>query len=86
MIGLKNKKGSVLFSILVAVTIFMMGMLILNIMRDDIDTMRTGMDCNNLSISDGAKVVCLGSDGLAPYFIFLILSAAGGIIAEKFLI
>jgi hypothetical protein len=83
-----GKRGSVLFAIIVTITIFMFGMLVINFVKDDVDLARdsTNLDCGNLSISDGAKVACLGADVTIPYLFLLVLSAIGGFLASKFLI
>ena len=82
----KNKNGvAVLFGVVVAVMIFLSGMLFVNYFFNDI-TLATGtnqLDCDNPIITDGTKLTCLGIDLVIPYFIILVLSAAGGVIASK---
>ena len=79
-----NKKGQTIFmAVIIAMMIFFVGVITVNFLKDDITTTRTNLDCTNPSISDGAKVTCLGIDGLVPYFIIVFLSAAGGLIAAK---
>ena len=82
---MNNRGQTFFFAIIVAVVIFAFGMLILNFMKDDITTVTgtSALDCNNQTITDGTKVVCLGMDLTIPYFFLLVLSASGGIIAAK---
>ena len=72
-------------SVLVACMIFVAGVIVVNFLKDDISTARDSshLDCTNSSISDGAKVTCLGTDIVVPYFIVIFISAAGGLIAAR---
>ena len=74
-------------AILIAVTIFIVGMLSVNYLKPEITRARgpTGLDCTNVDISDGTKLACLTVDVIVPYFIILILSVAGGLITARFL-
>lgn len=86
---INNKKGAGLLAAgAIAVLIFMAGMIFLNFIKPEVTEARsaTGLDCTNSSITDGAKVSCLGVDATVPYFIIAVISAAGGIIGAKFLI
>ena len=78
-----NKKGSGMFVVIMAFMIFMAGMVFMNFITPEVTTARTAMDCTNSTISDGAKVTCLGVYLVAPYIILIIISAAGGIIIDK---
>ena len=83
-----NKRGQSLFlSIVVALAIFMIGSLFINFITPEITITRdsTHLDCSNDDISDGNKLSCLAVDIVVPYFIIIILSAAGGIITARFL-
>lgn len=83
---MNNKGAGLLIAIVIAVMIFAAGMLFMNFIKDDVTSARLGMDCTNSTISDGAKVTCLGIDIVIPYFILGILSSAGGIIVARFMI
>lgn len=78
-----NKKGSILMAILVAGIVFASGMLIVNFLRLDVNIATADMDCNNVNISDGSKITCLGLDIGIPYFFVLIISLASGILAAR---
>ncbi len=75
-----NKKGNIYFGIVIALIVWMGGILILPFIMDDVTTFRVAMDCTNSSISDGAKVSCLGGDSLVPYFIWTLASLVLGFI------
>lgn len=76
-----NTKGNLFFAFMVALIVWIAGVLMLPFIIDDIDTFRTDMDCTNSSISDGSKITCLTGDILVPYFIWTIASIALGFIA-----
>ena len=79
-----NKKATVFSAVMVAIIIFMIGMLMVNFLKPEVDTARTGLNCTSPA-TDGTKVMCLFVDGSIPYFFVLIFSVAGGLIADKFL-
>ena len=74
--------------IIMAIMIFAVGVLISNHLKPEVTAFRssaTGIDCSNVSISDGTKLTCLGGDLVIPAFIFTFVAIAGGIILTKFL-
>lgn len=84
-----NKKGQTLgMAILIAITIFIVGMLCVNFLKPEITRARnsTNLDCDGSTISDGTKLACLAVDIVIPYFIVIVFSVAGGVIASRFLI
>jgi len=81
-----NKKGSsLMIALITGVLIFFAGMIILNFIIPEIGNARlsTALDCGNLSISDGNKITCLGVDLVAPYWIIVVIAAAGGALFAK---
>jgi len=84
-----NKKGQTLgLAIIVAITIFIVGMLCVNFLMPEITRARGSsfLDCSNTAaISDGTKLTCLAVDIVIPYFIVLVFSITGGMIASRFL-
>ena len=80
-----NNKGQMFMAVLFAVVVFVFGMLFINFIKDDITitTSVTGLDCDNMAISDGTKMVCLGFDLGIPYLFLLIVSASAGLIAAR---
>jgi ABC-type iron transport system FetAB permease component len=74
-------------SIVVALMIFMAGMLFINPLKDSITTFRADMSCSSsATISDGTKAACLVGDATIPYLIISIIAIAGGIITNRLLI
>ena len=77
-----NKRGSgVFFGISIALFVFVVGVLIIPFLTDDIVTTRTNLDCTNTSISGGTMIQCLQIDLAVPYLIWFFVSLAIGIIA-----
>ena len=77
-----NKKGAGFLGVIVALVIFMSGVLFIEHLETDITTTRIDLDCTNLSISDGTKLQCLVVGITVPYYFVLLLSLAGGFITE----
>jgi len=67
--------------------IFLSGIIVINILKPEVTLARnvaTGLNCSNADvISDGTKLTCLAVDLVIPYFIIIIISSAGGVIANK---
>lgn len=79
-----NKRGNIFFGIVIALFIFASGVLFMPFIEDDITTYRNDMSCSQAdSISDGAKLSCLMTDGLMPYFIWFFISLALGILGGR---
>jgi len=84
-----NKTGGLGVTIIVTITFFLVGMMCINYLTEDVSLTRASdkLDCSNATgISDGNKLTCLAVDLVIPYFILLIFSAAGGHLTAKFLI
>jgi len=85
-----NKKGQGTgIAIIVAITLFIVGMVTVNILTIDVSLARNSenLDCANVTgISDGTKLTCLAVDWAVPYLFILVFSAAGGFITRRFLI
>jgi hypothetical protein len=82
-----NKRGQIGISVIIAITIFIIGLTSINFLRPEIDRVRlsSGLDCDNSSgISDGTKLTCLAVDLVVPYFFLIIISVAGGLIIGRF--
>ena len=75
-----NKKGNMFFGITVALFIYVIGVLFIPFLVDDVSTFRTEMECSDASISDGAKLSCLVGDLAIPYLILFFVSITLGII------
>lgn len=86
MINKKAQTAPVGLAIIVGVFIFLVGLASINLLKPDIDIVRSssGINCDNSSnISDGTKIVCLTVDLVVPFFIISILSLVGGLIVIK---
>lgn len=71
-----NKKGAIVFKVLVATALFMFAMLFMNLMMDDVTLTRDATHLNCASPdTDGDKVLCLVVDGIIPLFIFAVITA-----------
>ena len=89
-----NNKGQTMgIAIIIAITIFIVGMLSVNFLKPEITRARGSdyLDCANTAdfpdgISDGTKMVCLVVDLVVPYFIVIIFSVAGGLITSRMLL
>lgn len=82
---IKNKKANMYFAIMIALVVFMTGMIIVNFLKTEVTSTRTSINCTSPA-TDGTKVLCLITDSIVPYFIVLVLSIALGVITEKVLI
>ena len=71
--------------IMVAMIIFMVGMIVVNFIKPEVTQARTDATCT-APATDGTKLLCLGIDVVVPYFIILVFSIAGGILTDKLLI
>ena len=77
-----NKKGSVFFSVVIGLIVFMTGVLFIPFIVDDITTFRTALDCEMTgTITSGTMMTCLFGSALIPYFIWFFTSLALGFIA-----
>jgi hypothetical protein len=88
-----NKKAeitnlSVGIAVVVAIFLFMVGIMNVNFIKDEVSRTRNveNLNCADSSISDGAKLACLAVDLVIPYFIIIILSASGGYVIGRFVV
>ena len=80
-----NKKGNIFSAAIFALVIFMVGFIVLNFIKGEVSTAYTAASCS-APATDGTKLLCLVIDGVVPYFIWLTLSIAGGMILDKTLL
>jgi hypothetical protein len=81
-----NKRGqSTWLAITIAIMIFIAGMLMVNFIKQPIDSARTDMSCS-APASDGAKITCLLIDFTMSYWFVGIISMVIGLIAARFII
>ena len=83
-----NKKGQTTgLAIVSAIMILIIGFTVLNLIKPEIDNVRSansGLDCSNSAISDATKLTCLAFDTSFAYFVIIILSVSGGLIISRF--
>lgn len=74
------------FAIIVAIVLFMIGMINVNFIKDEVTRARgsSQMNCSDSTISDGSKLTCLLIDIVVPYFIIIVISTTGGLITARF--
>ncbi len=76
-----NKKGSVFLGVSLGIFIFIMGVLILPYLSDDVSTFRVALNCaDSGSITNGVKLTCLFGGALVPYYIWLFTTLALGLV------
>ena len=80
---IKGKRGGLFMAMILGGFIFMIGMLHLPFVKDGVTDFRTNIQCTNSSITDGAKLLCLGGDIVVPYFIITLLAFIGGLIGYE---
>lgn len=85
-----NNKGQTTLgiAIIVAIMIFIIGMISINFIKDEVTNARSSvnLNCSGDSISDGTKLTCLVVDLVVPYFIVIIFSVVGGLLTARLLI
>ncbi|MBW2965490.1 hypothetical protein KY342_00130 [Candidatus Woesearchaeota archaeon] len=84
--GIKiDKKGQTMpLAILSSLAVLIVGLLFVNFLMPEITNARTDLSCSSAStIHDGAKILCLITDSVVPYFIIVIFSIITGVIVNK---
>lgn len=75
-----NKRGSIFLGVTIGIFIYIMGVLFIPFITDDITTTRIDLDCTNTSVSGGTMITCLMVDTLIPYLILFFVSLLVGFI------
>lgn len=80
-----NNKGQTMgIAIISAIFIFIVGMMIINFIMDEVTTARANLNCASAStISDGNKLLCLVIDTTVFYWIILVFSVLTGVIVSR---
>ena len=78
-----NKRGSVFFGVTIGIGIYILSILLLPFLMDDVTTFREAMSCSDTSITGGTMLSCLISDAAIPYFIWFFISLSLGFIVGK---
>jgi len=84
---MNNKAQTLGLAIVSSIMVFIIGLMILNFVMDEITVARAELGCASpATITDGTKLLCLAIDGTVPYWILLILSIAIGTITSRFVL
>jgi len=76
-----NKKGSIYLGLALGLMIWIIGVLILPFITEDVTTVRVALNCASSSeITGGNKISCLFIGGLVPYYIWFFSSMALGLL------
>jgi len=71
-------------TIIMALLLFMVGMIVTNFLKSPIDDARADLNCDTAAaITDGTKLMCLVTDITVVYWIILVVSIAGGAVLDK---
>lgn len=82
----KGQLGAIGIAFVTAVMLFIAGMIAVNFIKGSVTDARNDLTCSTAGISDGTKLTCLLIDGVVPYWIIGIISAAGGLITARLLL
>ena len=81
---MKNKKGQFGIAIITSIVLIIIGFMCINFVKDEVTDARTDLNCSDAAnISDGTKLLCLVVDITVVYWIWIIFSAAIGIITSR---
>jgi len=83
-----NKKAQSLgLGIMGFLLVILVGFMSVNFLMTEVSQARVDLDCTNVAnIEDGVKLLCLTHDLVIPYWIWIILSIAIGIITARFVL
>jgi len=82
-----TKAQSTGLAILGFIFVIIIGFMSINFLFNEVDTARAALSCSSpASISDGMKLLCLTVDAVIPYWIWIILSVAVGLILARVLL
>jgi len=66
------------------IVFFIIGLMCINFLFNEVDTARTGLNCANATaISDGTKLTCLVTDLAISYWIWIIVAVALGFVLVR---
>jgi len=66
---MNNEAQTLGIAIITAIFIFIIGMVALTFLLDEVTTATTDLQCSVANISDGTKLLCLAVDSTVPYWI-----------------
>ena len=71
---IKNGRGNIFFGVVIGIFIFVMGILFIPFITDDLTTFKTAMNCAGSTITGGTMLSCLTADLVVPYLIWFLVS------------
>lgn len=72
-----NKKGTTAFvNVMIAFTIIIIGVVMIDPLKEQHEQADTALDCDNNSISTGNRMTCVGNDAAFPIFILVVFGVA----------
>ena len=78
-----NKRGGLFLGVVIAVVIFIAGVLFIQYMKSDVTSARVSLSCATPdNITDGTKLLCLLIGGAVPYYIIIFVSIAMGFVTR----
>lgn len=77
-----NRKGAMMFVVLLSVIYFAFGMIMYQLIKPLITLTRSDISCSS-PVTSGDMFTCLIIGGIVPMFIIGVLSTAGGFLTEK---
>ena len=81
-----NKRGNMFSAGMIALILFITGFIVINFFMPEVTQARIDLSCSDAAnISDGTKLMCLFVDSAIIYWIILIFSIVGGILADNLL-
>ena len=73
-----NKQGNIYLGVVLGLFLFIMGVLFIPFITDDITTARDAMECSSTTITGGNMLTCMIFSSLTPYFIWFFCSLLVG--------
>ena len=80
---MKNKRGNIFLGVVIAIFIWIYGILMIPFIIDSIDVTRSDLSCSTTTISFGTKTLCLLIDGIVPYIIWTLMVIILGLIVGR---
>jgi len=82
-----NKRGQVaLVGLMIGIFVILFAVIAISPLADVVESQlsASALDCDNSSITDGAKMTCLALDLTVPYFFVTVIALAGAYMTAKY--
>jgi len=83
-----NNKGQLaLVGMMIGIFVILFAVISISPLADVVETQlgASQLDCENASITDGAKMTCLALDLIVPYFFLTVIALAGAYMTAKWM-